>query len=84
MTYTDMTVRQLADALEAGRLTSEEITKAYLENIKEKDGEVGAYITVTHDLAMKQAKSIDKRREKRRKAFASGGNSRRNKGQYVY
>ena len=63
MTYTDMTVRQLADALEAGRLTSEEITKAYLENIKEKDGEVGAYITVTHDLAMKQAKSIDKRRE---------------------
>lgn len=62
MTYTDMTLRQLASALKDGSISSEALTQAYLDKIKEKDGEVGAYITVTDELALQQAKKIDSRR----------------------
>ena len=42
----EYTVHELVDLLEAGKVTSEEIVKSYFNRIKEKDGEVKAYISL--------------------------------------
>ena len=42
----EYTVHELVEKLEKGEVTSEEITRSYLDRIKEKDIYVKAYITV--------------------------------------
>ncbi len=59
---TAMTVSELSRALQGGELSSTEATRAYLDRIEEKDGGIGAYLTVTAEQAMKQAAAIDARR----------------------
>jgi len=54
-----MTIKEAAEGLRNGEFTSLELTKAYLERIKEKDPEIKAYITITEDLALEQAKRAD-------------------------
>ncbi|MEW6525472.1 MAG: Asp-tRNA(Asn)/Glu-tRNA(Gln) amidotransferase subunit GatA [Spirochaetota bacterium] len=56
------TVSQLAQMLERGETTSLEIVTQYLTAI-DKHKEVNAYITVTHDTALQQAKESDRRRK---------------------
>src|SRR3954454_9423284 len=48
--------------LEAGEITSVELTEAYLERIQALDGRVGAFLRVDRDQALAQAGDIDKRR----------------------
>ena len=57
---TNLTVHELVEKLKSNELTSEEITKAYIDRIKEKD--VGAFVTLTTDDAEKKAIEIDKKR----------------------
>ena len=59
MEIVDLTVHELAEKLEAKELTSEEITKAYFDRIKEVDPKVKAYISTLEDDAMKKAREID-------------------------
>lgn len=62
MKITDMTLTALADAMRTGQLTSQEITRAYLTRIAEKEEDVGAYVTVDGDRAMAQAALRDAER----------------------
>jgi aspartyl-tRNA(Asn)/glutamyl-tRNA(Gln) amidotransferase subunit A len=54
-------VELLAD-LEARRVSSEELTRAYLERIEKHDGAVKAFLLVNPDAALARAREIDARR----------------------
>ena len=59
----ELTVHELIDQLEKGETTSEEITKSYFDRIKEKDGQVKAYVSTMEEQAMAKAKQIDSDRK---------------------
>jgi aspartyl-tRNA(Asn)/glutamyl-tRNA(Gln) amidotransferase subunit A len=54
-----MSVCRLADALEKKEVSAKEAAGAYLEQIKETDGQLGAYLTVTAEDALRRAGEID-------------------------
>ncbi|MDT8311819.1 MAG: Asp-tRNA(Asn)/Glu-tRNA(Gln) amidotransferase subunit GatA [Methylophaga sp.] len=54
-------LKQLSDALHQGDITSVELTRHFLNRIKQHNGELNAFISVTDDLAMSQAKAADER-----------------------
>ena len=56
------TVSQLSQMLEQGETTSVEIVQSYLQAI-EAHSDINAYITVTKDVALQQARESDKRRK---------------------
>lgn len=60
----DKTIKALSEGLAAGEFSSEELTKSYIKAIEEKNPEINAYVTVTTEQALAQAKAADaKRRE---------------------
>ena len=61
---TRMTAAALADALAAGDLSSEQITRAHLDRIEGVDEQVGAYLRVAGESALAEARSVDERRAK--------------------
>lgn len=61
---TRMTAAALADALAAGDLSSEQITRAHLDRIEGVDEQVGAYLHVAGESALAEARSVDERRAK--------------------
>lgn len=54
-------LKQLSDALHQGDITSVELTRHFLDRINQHNGELNAFISVTEDLAIAQAKAADKR-----------------------
>ncbi len=56
-----MTVRRLRGLLDRGEVTSEEVTRAYLDRIEALNPKLNAYITVTPDLALEMARAADAR-----------------------
>ncbi len=54
-----MGVVELRDAVRAKKLKASEIVGAYLDRIAKRDGEIGAYLAVDADGAMKRAKEMD-------------------------
>ena len=62
MDITNLTVSELKEKLKNKELTSEEITKAYIDRINEKEKDVKAFVTTLCDEALEQAKEIDKKR----------------------
>ncbi len=64
MALTDLTALQALAELRAGRVSSEELTRAYLDRIAKLDqGLVQAYVSVTPELALEQARTADARRK---------------------
>ena len=63
MDITNLTVSELKEKIKNKELTSEEITKAYIDRINEKEKDVKAFVTTLCDEALEQAKEIDKKRE---------------------
>ncbi len=59
MNITSLTVHELIEKLKNKELTSEEITKAYIERINDKEKDVNAFVTTLCDEALEQAKKID-------------------------
>lgn len=57
-------IRDLHEKLINRETTSVRLTEEYFGNIKKRDGEIGAYLTLTEDLALKQAQSVDRKIEK--------------------
>ena len=53
-----MTASELGRKIKAGELTSEEVTRVYLDRISEEDKKYNAYISVCED-AVEEAKAID-------------------------
>ncbi|MFY9395286.1 MAG: Asp-tRNA(Asn)/Glu-tRNA(Gln) amidotransferase subunit GatA [Saccharofermentanales bacterium] len=59
MDYQSMQLHQLADGLRARDFSSRELTEAVFSTIERKEPVIGAYITLTRDLAMRQADRVD-------------------------
>jgi len=57
----ELNIKEASEGLEKGEFTSVDLTKACLNKIKELDPEINAFITVTEDLALAQAKESDER-----------------------
>ncbi len=56
---TDLTIAKARDGLKKKEFTALELTDAHLDAIDAQNGELNAYITVTHDVARKQAAAAD-------------------------
>lgn len=52
-------VRELAELIRTRKITSTQLTKMYLERLKRYDPQLHCVITLTEDLALKQAKHAD-------------------------
>lgn len=65
MDLTKLKGHELIKGYENRDFSCREVTEAYLKNIREKDQEINAYITVTEDLAMEHAKKVDRKYENR-------------------
>ncbi len=68
-----LSVTQLSEKIQSGEISSCEATNAYLEKIKKSDGDIGAYITVAHESALKKAEEIDRKFAKGEKLPALAG-----------
>ncbi len=63
MDLTDLSVLDALDVMRGGECSSEELTGAYLERIERMDrGLLQAFVTVTPELALQQARAADARR----------------------
>jgi len=51
-----LTAHELAKLLINKDVSSEELTRKLYDHIEKTDGEIGAYITLTRDIAIEQAK----------------------------
>ena len=57
----DMTIHEAAELLRRREISSVELTKAHLARIDEVEGVVRAFLTLTPELALKQAGAADAR-----------------------
>ncbi len=55
----DLNIKELGEGLRKKDFSSREIVSDYLENIEGADGDIGAYLTVTADLALQNADEVD-------------------------
>ena len=62
MDITNLTVHELVEKLKNKELTSEDITRAYIDRINDKEIDVKAFVTTLCDEALEKAKVIDKKR----------------------
>ena len=63
----ELTVHELIEKLQKNEVTSSQITKAYFDRIKEKDGQVKAYVSTLEEQAMEKAKQVDEARKEGKK-----------------
>lgn len=61
MNLYDLTIHEAASLLRKKKISSVELTKAVLDRIKKVDGEISAFLAKTPELALAQAKLIDKK-----------------------
>lgn len=73
MNITNLTVHELVEKLKNKELTSEEITKAYVDRINDKEKDVNAFVTTLCDAALEKAKEIDKKRKEGEKVSDFAG-----------
>jgi aspartyl-tRNA(Asn)/glutamyl-tRNA(Gln) amidotransferase subunit A len=59
---TELTAHEAVALLDSGEASSEELARAYLDRIAALDDRVSAYVTLTPDLALEQARKADARR----------------------
>jgi aspartyl-tRNA(Asn)/glutamyl-tRNA(Gln) amidotransferase subunit A len=62
MSLVELGATALLAELEAGRVSSVEAVRAYLERIDRYDGEIGAFLRVDRDGALAKAEEVDRRR----------------------
>ena len=60
----ELTAHELMDKLAKKEVTITDITKSYIDRIKDKDKDVEAFITVTEEQALAKAKDVQERVEK--------------------
>ena len=70
---TSLTLCELSSKLASKEISSLEATNAYLKQIKQTDNEIGAYLNITEEFAVKSAKSIDEKRSKSQKLSPLAG-----------
>lgn len=60
MDLTALTIGEIQDLLRGKKASAEEVVRAHLERIEQKDKEVRAYLTLTPERALEQARKIDR------------------------
>lgn len=63
MNLSELTIPKVQEKLRSGELSSVELTKAYLDQIEDKDDEINSFINVTKEKALEQAKQADEKIE---------------------
>ncbi len=66
MDLNELTIKEFHKGLEGKKFSAREVTAAFLKAIKEKDGELNAYLSVFESQALEAAAAVDKK-------IASGG-----------
>jgi len=61
--YHTKTLSELSGMLEAGDVTSVQLTEHFLQRIKDHDGELNSFISVTNEQALKAAAKADEKRK---------------------
>ena len=61
--YHTKTLAELSSMLAAGDVTSVELTRAFLDRIKQYDGDLNSFITVTEEQALARAQQADEQRK---------------------
>ena len=61
MNFHELSIQQTHELLSKQKISSEELTRAYLERIQRLDPQVKSYVTVSEDVALEQAKKADER-----------------------
>ncbi len=61
---TNLTIKKAHEGLKEKKFSSVELTQSFLDKINTKDKEINAYLTVTSELALKQAASADEKIKK--------------------
>ena len=56
------TIAQLSVALESKKISSEELTRLYIERCNKHNQSLNCFITITEEDALKKAKRADKKR----------------------
>ncbi|MFH1714467.1 MAG: Asp-tRNA(Asn)/Glu-tRNA(Gln) amidotransferase subunit GatA [Candidatus Nealsonbacteria bacterium] len=59
MNLENLTIKQAQEGLRKKEFSALELSQAYLDRIKKKDKEISAFLTVTEDLAISEAKEAD-------------------------
>ena len=62
LSLTELSIAEQCEALNAGKVSSVELTQAYLDRIKQLDNQFNSFITVTEEQALEQARAADERR----------------------
>ena len=57
----ELSLQQAHELLSSRKISSEELTRAYLERIQWLDPQVKSYVTVSEDVALEQAREADQR-----------------------
>ena len=57
----ELSIQETHELLSSRKISSEELTRAYLERIQRLDPQVKSYVTVSEDVALEQAKKADER-----------------------
>ena len=58
----ELTIHEAHDLLDKGEISSAELTQAVIDRIVAVDNDIKAYLTLTPELALEQAKEADQRR----------------------
>src|SRR3989344_1259588 len=61
MDILELTIKEAHEGLKKKDFSSTELTKAYLSKIKKNDKEIEAYLAITEELALSQAKKADEK-----------------------
>jgi aspartyl-tRNA(Asn)/glutamyl-tRNA(Gln) amidotransferase subunit A len=64
MNLYDLTLKEVSDKLSKKEITSVELTNEILNRVNEVEPKVDSFLTLTSELALKQAKAIDEKRAK--------------------
>jgi aspartyl-tRNA(Asn)/glutamyl-tRNA(Gln) amidotransferase subunit A len=57
----ELSIEETHELLSSRKISSEQLTRAYLERIQRLDPQIKSYVTVSEDLALEQARDADKR-----------------------
>jgi len=68
----ELTIREAAQLLRSGEISSAELTEALIDRIVAVDNDVRAYLTLTPELAMEQARAADRRLAEARRSGDDG------------
>ena len=57
--FSNLTIKEVNKLLIGKNISATELTRHFLDVIKKKDGDIHAFLEITEELAMKQAKKVD-------------------------